>query len=121
MRRSATLRELERRNAVDACAKYMHTLAPHMRYGDAIRAGLPIATGVIEGACRHLIRRRLGIGGARWSTAGAEAILLLRATATSGDFDAYWAFHVEQVFRRTHGSQYRGGVPNTRPGPRLVK
>ena len=92
-----------------------------MRYGDALRDGLPIATGVIEGACRHLIRRRLGIGGARWSTDGAEAILLLRATVLSGDFDAYWAFHEKQVFQRTHASQYRGRVPNTRPALRVVK
>jgi len=121
MRRSATLRNVDRRKAVDDCAKYMHTLAPYMRYGDAIHDGLPIATGVIEGACRHLIRRRLGIGGARWSTAGAEAILLLRATVLSGDFDAYWAFHEKQVFRRTHESKYRGAVPNTRPALRIVK
>lgn len=121
MRRSATLRKLERRDAVDKCAAYMLELAPYMRYGDALSDGLPIATGVIEGACRHLIRRRLGIGGARWSTTGAEAILLLRATVLSGDFDAYWAFHEQQVFRRTHESKYRGRVPNTRPSLRAVK
>ena len=121
MRRSATLRKIDDRKVVDTCAKYMHTLAAYMHYGDALRDGLPIATGVIEGACRHLIRRRLGIGGARWSTAGAEAILLLRATVFSGDFDAYWAFHEQQVFRRTHESEYRGGVPNTRTELRLLK
>lgn len=125
MRRSATLlrraRKITRRKAVDKCAKYMLKLAPYMRYGDALQGGLPIATGVIEGACRHLIRRRLGIGGARWSTDGAEAILLLRATVLSGDFDAYWAFHEAQVFQRTHGGGYREGVPNTRPTLRLVK
>jgi len=121
MRRSATRQKVVRRKAVDDCAKYMLKLAPYMRYGDAIRDGLPIATGVIEGACRHLIRRRLGIGGARWSTAGAEAILLLRATVLSGDFNAYWAFHEKQVFQRTHESKYRGAIPNTRRVLRLVK
>ncbi len=121
MRRSATRRSLERDKAVEDCAKYMRKLAPYMRYGSAIRDGLPIATGVIEGACRHLIRRRLGIGGARWTTEGAEAILLLRATVLSGDFDAYWAFHERQVFQRTHESRYRGAIPNTRPALRLVK
>jgi hypothetical protein len=121
MRRSATLRNIEHRKAVDHCANYMHALAPYMRYGDALRDGLPIATGVIEGACRHLVRRRLDIGGARWTTEGAEAILLLRAVVLSGDFDAYWAFHERQVFRRTHESKYSGRVPNTRPGLRRVK
>jgi hypothetical protein len=121
MRRSATRRKIVRRKAVDKCARYMLKLSPYMRYGDALQAGLPIATGVIEGACRHLIRRRLGIGGARWSTEGAEAILLLRATVLSGDFDAYWAFHEAQVFQRTHSAHYREGAPNTRPTLRLVK
>jgi hypothetical protein len=121
MRRSATLRNLERRQAVDRCAQYMLDLAPYMRYGEALREGLPIATGVIEGACRHLIRRRLGIGGARWSTAGAEAILLLRATLLSGDFDQYWKFHENQMFRRAHESKYRGRIPTTHPRLRSVK
>jgi len=121
MRRSATLRNVKHRKAVDRCAKYMLGLAPYMRYGEALRAGLPIATGVIEGACRHLIRRRLGIGGARWSTAGAEAILLLRATVQSEHFDEYWAFHESQMFHRAHESKYRGRIPNTRPGLQSVK
>lgn len=125
MRRSATLLgragKIQRRDAVDKCAKYMLGLAEHMRYGEALRAGLPIATGVIEGACRHLIRRRLGIGGARWSVEGAEAILLLRAAVMSGDFDDYWKFHAAQVYARTHAEKYRGRVPNTRPALKVVK
>jgi hypothetical protein len=121
IRRSATLRNIKHRKAVDRCAQYMLGLAPYMHYGDALCDGLPIATGVIEGACRHLIRRRLGIGGARWTTAGAEAILLLRATLLSGDFDAYWVFHDKQMFRRAHDSKYRGPIPNTRPGLRSVR
>ena len=99
----------------------MRGLAPYMHYGDALRDGLPIATSVIEGACRHLIRRRLGIGGARWSTQGAEAVLLVRAVVLSGDFDDYWAFHEREVFRRTHESKYSGRVPDTRLLLRRVK
>jgi hypothetical protein len=121
MRRSATRRKIKDRQAVDRCAQYMHGLAPYMLYGAALRDGLPIATGVIEGACRHLIRRRLDIGGARWSTEGAEAILLLRAVVSSGDFDDYWAFHEPLVFQHTHEAKYRGRIPNTRPVLRRVK
>ncbi len=125
MRRSATLPgrpgKIERRGAVDKCAKYMLGLAEYMRYGDALRAGLPIATGVIEGACRHLIRRRLGIGGARWSVEGAEAILLLRAAVLSGDFDDYWKFHEARVYAGTHASKSPGRVPRTGPALKVVK
>ena len=121
MRRSATLRQIEQRKPVDRCADYMQELAPYMHYGRAISEGLPIATGVIEGACRHLVRRRLDIGGARWSTEGAEAILLLRALVLSGDLAEYWAFHEQQVFARTHELRYAGRVPDTRPALRRVK
>jgi len=49
--------------------------------------GLPIATGVIEGACRYLVQDRMGRTGARWSLTGDEAVLRLRALRASGDFD----------------------------------
>ena len=48
--------------------------------------GWPIATGVIEGACRHLVKDRMDITGARWGLPGAEAILKLRALLSNGDF-----------------------------------
>jgi hypothetical protein len=44
---------------------------------------------VIEGACRHLVRDRMDITGARWSLHGAEAVLKLRALVSNGDFAAY--------------------------------
>jgi hypothetical protein len=87
IRRSATLRELpaDRRKGADDCADYLIAKRSMLRYDRYLRAGLPIATGVIEGACRHLIVDRLDITGARWSVPGAEAILRLRSLRPSGD------------------------------------
>jgi hypothetical protein len=87
---------------------------------------LPIATGVIEGACRYLVQDRMGRTGARWSLVGAEAVLRLRALRASGDFDDYWQFHLAQEHERTHRSRYAdGAIPNplppTRPHLKLVK
>jgi len=48
--------------------------------------GLPIATGVIEDACRYLVKDRMDLTGARWSLAGAEAVLRLQALRSSHDF-----------------------------------
>jgi hypothetical protein len=67
---------------------------------------MPIATGVIEGACRHLVKDRMDITGARWSLNGAIAILKLRSLRASGDFEEYWKFHEHQEFERNHLSQY---------------
>ena len=65
------------------------------------------ATGVIEGACRYLVKDRMAITGARWGLPGAEAVLLLRAVIMNGDFEAYWQFHLQQEHRRTYTSRYQ--------------
>ncbi len=67
---------------------------------------MPIATGVIEGDCRHLIKDRMDITGARWSLEGAEAVLKLRSLKSSGDFDDYWKFYEQREFKRNHYSKY---------------
>jgi hypothetical protein len=67
----------------------------------------PIATGIIGGACRHLVKDRLGITGARWSLDGAEAVLKLRALTSDGDLDAYFAWHLEQERQRVHQTRYQ--------------
>ena len=71
-----------------------------------LEQGIPIATGVIEGACRYLVKDRMDITGARWSFSGAEAILKRRSLRASGDFDDYWKFHEYQEFYRNHLVQY---------------
>lgn len=108
IRRSATKRGLtlkQRKNA-DKCAGYLLRNKTRLRYHEYLAKGLPIATGVIEGACRHLINDRLGITGARWGLEGAEAILRLRALRASGDLDEYWAFHRRCELERNHLQSY---------------
>jgi hypothetical protein len=97
----------ERRGGIDACVRYLTGNAAFLRYDEALAAGWPIATGVIEGACRHLVGDRLDITGARWGLPGAEAILKLRAVIANGDFDAYWRFHLTQEHRRVHQCVYQ--------------
>jgi hypothetical protein len=71
-------------------------------------AGWPIATGVIERACRHLIADRLNLGGARWGLDGAEAILTLRAVISNGDFAEYWRFHLAREYQRLYPGTTQG-------------
>jgi hypothetical protein len=95
MRRSATRRALsqEDRKPIDTCAEYLLKNRTRLDYAQALEQGLPIATGVIEGACRHLVKQRMECSGARWSLKGAEAVLRLRALCMSGDWNQYLAFH----------------------------
>ena len=110
IRRSATLRGLKgtSRKAVDKCASYLLKYRSMIRYDECLKEGYPIASGVIEGACRHLIKDRLDITGARWSLDGAEAILRLRSLRASGDFDKYWRFHQLQRLHENHLRHYAG-------------
>ena len=91
-----------RRSGADACVRYLGNKREFLHYSQALDAGWPIATGVIEGACRHLIADRLSIGGARWGLDGAEAILTLRAVISNGDFEEYWRFHLEREHQRLY-------------------
>lgn len=118
IRRSATLRGLTaaERKPMDACANYLLTYKSYLAYDQALALGLPIATGVIEGACRYLVKDRMDRTGARWGLHGAEAVLRLRALRASGDFDAYWRFHVECEQERNHRVHYADAtVPVLRP------
>ena len=55
-----------------------------MRYGEYLAAGYPIATGVIEGACRHVVKDRMERSGMRWTREGAQNLLHLRCLKASG-------------------------------------
>jgi hypothetical protein len=104
MRRQATLMNLTaaEREPLDACCDYLLKYQDYMHYAEYLAQGFPIATGVIEGACRHLVEDRMGITGARWDVPGAEAVLRLRAIRCSGDWDDYWEFHERQELGRNH-------------------
>jgi hypothetical protein len=93
-----------RRDAVATCTRYLTGHLDQLHYETALAAGWPIATGAIEGACRHLIADRLDITGARWGLDGAEAVLQLRALITNGDFEDYWTFHTAREHQRLYPS-----------------
>ncbi len=102
------------RTGADICVRYLTAKQEFLRYDQALAAGWPIATGVIEGACRHLIGDRLDITGARWGLDGAEAILTLRAVISNGDFDEYWRYHLtcehQRLYPGTTQGQYTLGA-----------
>ena len=104
LRRAATRKQLSQsqREPVDKAANYIDNNQTRLRYDLALAQGLPIATGVIEGACRHLVKDRMDITGARWGLPRAEAILKLRSLKVSGDLADYLTFHFEQEHKRNY-------------------
>jgi hypothetical protein len=112
IRRKATTRGRDKptRSNADTCANYLLAKAAYLDYPTALSKGWPIATGVIEGACRYLVKDRMDITGARWGLHGAEAVLKLRALRTNKCWNQYWTFHLAQERRRTHESRYHHGA-----------
>jgi hypothetical protein len=97
----------DQRHGADTCVRYLTSKHPFLRYDQALAAWWPIATGVIDGACRHL-GDRLDITGARWGLDGAEAILTLPAVISNGDFDEYWRFHLAREHQRLYPGTTQG-------------
>ena len=104
LRRAATRKQLSphERKPVDCTANYIENNQQRLQYDQALVQGLPIATGVIEGACRHLVKDRMDITGARWGLKRAEAILKLRSLKISGDLRTYMKFHFHQEASRNY-------------------
>ncbi len=94
------------RKLADEAAAYLTNKAPYLDYPTALTQGWPIATGIVEGACRHLVKDRMDITGARWGLAGAEAILKLRAIIANGDLEPYWRYHLAQERHHVHEARY---------------
>lgn len=87
-------------------AAYLDRNAPFMQYASYLAQGWPIATGVIEGACRHLVKDRCERAGMRWTIAGAEALLHLRCVHANGDWEAFHAFRRRQRHARLYATPY---------------
>jgi hypothetical protein len=51
-----------------------------------------------------LIKDRMDRTGARWRLKRAEAVLRIRSLRSSGDIEAYWAFHQTREHQRNHRS-----------------
>jgi hypothetical protein len=98
LRQTLTKRKLKgtRRKTMREVIGYFDGNRSRMRYDEYLAAGYPIGSGVIEGACRHLVKDRLERAGMRWIPDGAQAMLDLRATYLNGEWEAFWSYHVEQ-------------------------
>lgn len=98
IRQSATKRGLKEkeRKVIEQVTGYLYRNRPYMKYHEYLAAGLPIASGAVEGACKNLIKDRMERSGMRWVPDMAEAMVQLRATYLSRDFEEYWTFHIAQ-------------------------
>jgi hypothetical protein len=86
---------------------YFENNRDRMRYADYLRQGLPIATGVVEGACGSFVNDRAERSGMRWSRDGAEAVLELRAVLLNGHWEEFSEWRVRQERQRLYPDRIR--------------
>lgn len=114
MRRMATTRGLKGQalKAVTTACNYFENNAARMRYDEYLRLGYPIATGVIEGACRHIIKDRMEQGGMRWTIVGAKAMLNVRSVMGSSEWDDFNQWRQTEAAKRVHPHRALVEIPN---------
>ena len=93
MAQSAKLSPTKQEVIKDIC-RYFKRNSHRMQYHKYLQAGYPIATGVLEGACRHFVKDRFERARMKWSIPGAQAMLELRTIYLNGDWDDYFQFHI---------------------------
>jgi len=86
-------RSKKRKEVIRRSLRYITRNRSRMNYVEYRRRGLPIGSGVIEGACKTVVGSRLKRAGMRWSISGGQSILNLRVLLLSGRWDPFWNCH----------------------------
>ena len=96
-----------KREKIEQYLNYFAERGDYMKYDEYLAAGYPIGSGVVEGACRHLVKDRMEQTGMRWRIAGAQAILSLRAIYVNDDWDAFHADRIQTEQRKLYSYKRR--------------
>lgn len=87
---SEQARALDPRWIVHRNVGYFEENRERMNYPAYRAQGLPIGSGVVESACKHVVASRCKRAGMRWDESGAENILALRCLALNDRWDTAW-------------------------------
>jgi hypothetical protein len=93
----------EKRRAVQNVIRYFKNNRAHMRYDEYMAAGFPIGSGVVEGACRHVVKDRMEQSGMRWTVPGAQALLDTRSVYLNGDWGEFMSYRIETEQAQLYG------------------
>jgi hypothetical protein len=104
LREMATKRGLTgtKKKAITVVCGYLQANLKRLRYDEYLRAGYPIASGVIEGACRHLVKDRMERAGMHWTLVGAQAMLDVRSIHVSGLWQEYQDYRIDSATERLY-------------------
>jgi len=104
MRQMGTKQKLRghKANKLRVLCNYLEKNRDRMKYDEYLASGYPIASGIIEGACRHVVKDRMERAGMRWSVTGAQAMLDLRTTYVNGQWNEFQTYRIDQAKQRQY-------------------
>ena len=73
-----------------------------MAYDAYLEHGFPVASGVIEGACRCVVKDRMERSGMRWVMSGARAMLDMRCIYLSALWEEFTEFRIQRESQRLY-------------------
>jgi hypothetical protein len=79
-----------KQTALSSLHRYIADHEDQMQYDQFRARGYTIGSGAVEGACKHLVGRRLKQSGMIWSRKGSSAILALRIAWLNREWDTLW-------------------------------
>jgi len=91
-----------KKKTIKGVCAYLEANLGRMRYDEYLQAGYPIASGAVEGACRHLVKDRMERAGMHWTVPGAQAMLDVRSIHVSGLWEQYQAYRIERETERLY-------------------
>lgn len=114
LRQMATKRGLKgsKKATLSKVCAYLDNNRERMRYDEYLSKGYPIASGVIEGACRHLVKDRMERAGMHWTRTGAQAMLDVRSIYINGDWDDYQRYYIERETAKLYPDRHLVEGPN---------
>lgn len=91
-----------KRTKLQTICGYYEKNRHRMHYDQYLALGYPIASGVIEGACRHVVKDRLERTGMNWTVPGAQAMLDLRCIYLTNHWTPFMAFRITHETERLY-------------------
>jgi hypothetical protein len=91
-----------KKKAIAKVCGYLEANLERMRYDEYLREGYPIASGAVEGACRHLVKDRMERAGMHWTVPGAQAMLDVRSIYVSGLWENYQVYRIARETERLY-------------------
>jgi hypothetical protein len=92
------------RTRLEQIHDYFDRHRDRIHYDRYLAAGYPIASGVIEGACRHVVKDRMERAGMHWTLPGAQALLSLRCVALNDEWEPFMNHHIQSETARLYAN-----------------